>query len=56
MLLVQKTDGSIVRKTISLNASDVQPFRDLGNITAIGVAVAFVLSLTLLPALLMYLT
>lgn len=40
---------------LSLNASDVQPFRDLGNITAIGVAAAFVFSFTLLPALFMLL-
>ncbi len=36
---------------LSMNASDAPPFRDLGNITAIGVLWAFVLSVTLLPAL-----
>jgi predicted RND superfamily exporter protein len=36
---------------LSMNFSDAPPFRDLGNIVAIGVAVAFVLSVTLLPAL-----
>ncbi|MFK7854955.1 MAG: RND family transporter [Granulosicoccus sp.] len=35
---------------LSLNASDAPPFRDLGNITAIGVMFAFVLSVTFLPA------
>jgi uncharacterized protein len=38
---------------LSLNFSDAPPFRDLGNVVAIGVAMAFVLSVTLLPALLM---
>ncbi len=36
---------------LSMNASDAPPFHDLGNITAIGVMMAFVLSVTLLPAL-----
>ncbi len=36
---------------MSMNFSDAPPFRDLGNIVAIGVAVAFVLSVTLLPVL-----
>ncbi len=36
---------------LSLNFSDVPPFRDLGNITAIGVTFAFVLSIFFLPAL-----
>jgi hypothetical protein len=36
---------------LSMNFSDAPPFRDLGNIVAIGVAVAFALSVTLLPAL-----
>ena len=37
---------------LTMNASASPPFRDLGNITAIGVAVAFIYSVTLLPALL----
>ena len=37
---------------LSMNFSDAPPFRDLGNITAMGVAAAFFLSVTLLPALL----
>ncbi|QTH70518.1 MMPL family transporter [Pseudoalteromonas xiamenensis] len=37
---------------LSLNFSDAPPYHDLGNITAIGVVVAFILSVTILPALL----
>jgi uncharacterized protein len=37
---------------LTLNFSEVPPFRDLGNIVAIGIGCAMVLSLTLLPALL----
>jgi predicted RND superfamily exporter protein len=40
---------------LSLNFSDAPPFRDLGNIVAIGVFFAFLLSITLLPALMMVL-
>ncbi|MCK5811227.1 MAG: MMPL family transporter, partial [Cocleimonas sp.] len=36
---------------LSLNFSDAPPFRDLGNISAMGVMAAFVFSVTLLPAL-----
>jgi predicted RND superfamily exporter protein len=36
---------------LSLNFSDVPPFRDLGNITAMGVTYAFILSIFFLPAL-----
>ena len=36
---------------LSLNFSDAPPFRDLGNLVALGVIIAFVLSVTLLPAL-----
>jgi len=36
---------------LSLNFSDAPPFHDLGNIAAIGVAVAFVYSITFLPAI-----
>ena len=36
---------------MSLNFSDVPPFRDLGNITAMGVGYAFILSVLFLPAL-----
>ncbi|MBX2885934.1 MAG: MMPL family transporter [Granulosicoccus sp.] len=37
---------------LSLNFSDAPPFRDLGNMTAIGVLCAFLLSMTFLPAML----
>lgn len=40
---------------LSMNFSDSPPFRDLGNIVATGVMLAFVLSVTLFPALLMLL-
>ncbi len=36
---------------LSMNFSDAPPFRDLGNITAMGVAYAFFLSVTFLPAM-----
>ncbi len=35
---------------LSMNFSDVPPFRDLGNIVALGVGLAFVYSVTFLPA------
>ena len=40
---------------LSLNFSDAPPFCDLGNMAAMGVMVAFVLSLTFLPAMMMIL-
>ena len=40
---------------MSLNFSDAPPFRDLGNMTAMGVTAAFFLSITLLPAIIMLL-
>nr|VFJ77862.1 MAG: hypothetical protein BECKFW1821C_GA0114237_11432 [Candidatus Kentron sp. FW] len=36
---------------LSLNFSEVPPFRDLGNIIAMGIMIAFVLSISFLPAL-----
>jgi len=36
---------------LSMNFSDAPPFRDLGNIVAMGVVVAFIFSVTLLPAI-----
>ena len=36
---------------LSLNFSDAPPFHDLGNIAAIGVAAAFIYSITFLPAI-----
>ena len=40
---------------LSMNFSDSPPFRDLGNMVATGVMLAFVFSITLFPALLMLL-
>jgi len=40
---------------MSLNFSDAPPFRDLGNMSAIGVSLAFVLAIVFLPALMMVL-
>ncbi len=36
---------------LSMNTAEVPPFRDLGNISAVGMAGAFIFSVTLLPAL-----
>jgi predicted RND superfamily exporter protein len=40
---------------MSMNFSDAPPFRDLGNIVAMGVTAAFVFSVTILPALMLIL-
>jgi predicted RND superfamily exporter protein len=40
---------------LSMNFSEVPPFRDLGNVTAVGILAACALSLTVLPALLLLL-
>lgn len=40
---------------LSMNFSDAPPFRDLGNITAMGVGLAFVFSVLFLPALMLIL-
>ncbi|MDJ0806470.1 MAG: MMPL family transporter [Gammaproteobacteria bacterium] len=40
---------------LSLNFSEAPPFRDLGNMAAVGVWLAFFLSVTLLPAMMMIL-
>lgn len=40
---------------MSMNFSDSPPFRDLGNMVAIGVILAFIFSITVFPALLMVL-
>ena len=40
---------------LSLNFSDAPPFRDLGNMAAMGVVVAWALSMSFLPALMMLL-
>ena len=48
------TSMATIVSFLTLNFSDAPPFRDLGNITAMGVGAAFVLSLTLLPALITF--
>jgi uncharacterized protein len=40
---------------LSLNFSDAPPFRDLGNIVAMGVVIAWLISITFLPAMMMIL-
>jgi predicted RND superfamily exporter protein len=40
---------------LSMNFSDAPPFHDLGNIVAMGVMIAFALSVTFLPAVMMIL-
>ena len=45
------TSLSTVIGFLSLNFSDVPPFNHLGNITAVGVSAAFLLSILFLPAL-----
>jgi len=40
---------------LSMNFSDAPPFRDLGNIVAMGVMAAFLFSVTFLPAFIMFL-
>jgi len=46
------TSATTVLGFLTLNFSDSPPFRDLGNISAVGVAMAFIYSVTILPALL----
>lgn len=46
------TSATTVVGFLTMNFSDSPPFQDLGNIAAIGVALAFLFSVTLLPALL----
>ena len=46
------TSATTAAGFLTMNASASPPFRDLGNITAIGVAAAFIYTVTLLPALL----
>lgn len=50
MMPVFLTSLTTIIGFLSLNSSDAPPFHDLGNITALGVAAAFFLSVTFLPA------
>ena len=45
------TSATTIVGFLSLNFSDTPPFHDLGNITSVGVAMAFILSVTVLPAM-----
>ncbi|MEM6536802.1 MAG: MMPL family transporter [Pseudomonadota bacterium] len=51
-LAVSITSVTTIVGFLALNFSDSPPFRDFGNISAVGIAAAWGLSLTLLPALL----
>ena len=51
-LAVTITSLTTIVGFLSLNFSDVPPFRDLGNISSVGIFIAWILSLSLLPALL----
>ncbi len=51
MLPVFLTSLTTIIGFLTMNFSEVPPFRDLGNIVAIGVAAAWVYSILLLPAL-----
>jgi len=49
------TTATTVIGFMSMHFSDVPPFGDLGNIVGMGVTIAFLLSVTLLPALMLVL-
>jgi predicted RND superfamily exporter protein len=49
------TSVTTIIGVLTLNFSDSPPYRDLGNMVAIGVASAYVLSMTVLPAMLILL-
>lgn len=51
-LAVSITSVTTIVGFLVLNFSDAPPFRDLGNISSVGILSAWLLSLTLLPALL----
>ncbi|MEM1193983.1 MAG: MMPL family transporter [Pseudomonadota bacterium] len=51
-LAVSITSVTTIIGFMALNFSDSPPFRDLGNISAVGIFAAWMFSLTLLPALL----
>jgi len=51
-LAVSITSITTIVGFLALNFSDSPPFRDFGNISAVGILGAWVLSLTILPALL----
>lgn len=51
LVFVAFTTLATVISFVTMNTSDAPPFRDLGNITAIGVLAAFWIALLLLPAM-----
>lgn len=51
-LAVSITSITTIVGFMSLNFSDAPPFRDFGNISAVGILAAWILSLTFLPAML----
>jgi predicted RND superfamily exporter protein len=51
-LAVTVTSGTTIVGFLALNFSDAPPFNDLGNIVAIGIAAAWLFSLTFFPAFL----
>lgn len=52
ILAVTITSLTTIVGFMALNFADSPPFRDFGNISAVGILAAWILSLTLLPALL----
>lgn len=55
-IAVTVTSGTTVVGFLALNFSDAPPFNDLGNIVAIGIAAAWVYSLTFFPAFLSFIS
>ncbi|UCH74195.1 MAG: MMPL family transporter [Rhodospirillales bacterium] len=51
-LAVTVTSGTTIVGFLALNFSDAPPFNDLGNIVAVGIAAAWLFSLTFFPAFL----
>ncbi len=45
------TSATTLLGFLSMNFSDAPPFRDLGNIVAVGIGMAFIYSVTFLPAM-----
>lgn len=49
------TSATTIIGFLGMNFSEAQPYKDLGNLVAVGVFASFVLSLTFLPALMSFL-
>ena len=54
-LAISVTSLTTILGFLTLNFSDAPPFKELGNLTAVGIAAAWVFSVLLLPALMMLL-